>query len=61
MSTSERDVAGLIADVERGLLELRPPFQRRLVWTNTDREYLIDTVINGFPFPEIFVATKKVD
>lgn len=61
MSTSEREVASLITEIEEGRLELRPFFQRRLVWTNKDREFLIDTVLNGLPFPEIFVATSKVD
>src|SRR5262249_49710844 len=34
-------------------------FQRRLVWNNDDKEKFIDTVLKGYPFPEIFVAEGK--
>jgi Protein of unknown function DUF262 len=61
MSTSEREVAQIITEIDEGRLELAPFFQRRLVWTNRDREFLIDTVLNGFPFPEIFIATSSID
>jgi len=39
----------------------RPDFQRRLVWTNKDKINFIDTVINGYPFPEIYIAAGDVD
>jgi len=32
------------------------------VWTNKDKEYLIDSVLNAYPFPEIFVCEgEKID
>ena len=61
MSTSEREVAGLITEIDEGRLELRPFFQRRLVWTSRDKEYFIETVLRKLPFPEIFVSTSEVD
>lgn len=61
MSTSNKRVADIIGDVEGGRLEVRPFFQRRLVWTNSDKEAFIDTVLLGYPFPEIFVATGELD
>lgn len=39
----------------------RPEFQRRLVWTNKDKLSFIDTVLNGYPFPEIYIASGEVD
>jgi hypothetical protein len=61
MSTSSKRVADIISDIEGGRLEVRPFFQRRLVWTNSDKEQFIDTVLRGYPFPEIFVATGELD
>src|SRR5262245_49290567 len=59
VTASNVRIAELILDVEEGRLEVKPFFQRRLVWTNKDKELLIDTVLNGFPFPEIFIAYKS--
>lgn len=39
----------------------RPEFQRRLVWTNKDKLAFIDTVLRGYPFPEIYIASGDVD
>lgn len=39
----------------------RPDFQRRLVWTNRDKLSFIDTVLKGYPFPEIYIASGEVD
>jgi hypothetical protein len=40
---------------ERGELVLQPKFQRRDVWTDKARSYLIDTVIRGKPIPKIYM------
>ena len=58
---TERRLSDLIDDVDNGRLTVRPFFQRRLVWTNDDKELLIDTILRGYPFPEIFVATGDLD
>ncbi len=39
----------------RGLLDLDPPYQRRSVWNQEYKDYFIDTVLNGYPAPAIFV------
>ncbi len=61
MTASNKRIGDLVEDVEEGKLIVRPAFQRRLVWTNDDKEFFIDTVLNKFPFPEIFVATGVLD
>ncbi|MBP0466711.1 DUF262 domain-containing protein [Roseomonas sp. PWR1] len=38
-----------------GELELRPPFQRNPVWTDKQKSYLIDTILQGYPIPEIYM------
>lgn len=39
-------------------LELRPPFQRGIVWTAKARSYFIDSIIRGYPVPVIFMQDK---
>lgn len=36
-------------------LHLTPPYQRQAVWTNLQKSYLIDTVLNGLPIPELYM------
>lgn len=37
-----------------GRLLLRPPFQRRPVWTSEEKSFLIDTILRRYPVPEIY-------
>jgi hypothetical protein len=39
-------------------LELNPRFQRRSVWTDSARSYLIDTIVRGKPIPKVFIRQK---
>ena len=39
-------------------LELAPKFQRRNVWTDKARSYLMDTIVRGKPIPKIFIRQK---
>ena len=39
-------------------LELNPRFQRRSVWTDSARSYLMDTIIRGKPIPKVFIRQK---
>lgn len=41
-----------------GQLELSPKFQRRSVWSDTARSYLMDTIISGKPIPKVFIRQK---
>ncbi len=41
-----------------GQLELNPKFQRRSVWDDNARSYLMDTIIRGFPIPKVFIRQK---
>lgn len=42
-----------------GLLELRPPFQRKPVWGNKQRNFLIESVLMEIPIPEVFVQVTQ--
>ena len=51
----------IITQVKEQKLVPRPQFQRRLVWTSMDKMRFIDTVLRGYPFPEIYLANGPVD
>ena len=40
---------------ERDELVLQPKFQRRDVWSDKARSYLMDTIIRGKPIPKIYM------
>ncbi|MBU2766207.1 DUF262 domain-containing protein [Acidithiobacillus ferrivorans] len=39
-------------------LQLNPAFQRRPVWSDKAKSYLLDTIIRGKPIPKIFIRQK---
>ena len=43
---------------EAGQVELNPSFQRRSVWSEKAKSYLMDTIIRGKPIPKIFIRQK---
>ncbi len=61
MMTSQKRVNDLVREVEEKRLLLKPPFQRRSVWTPAVKDRFLDTVTRGLPFPEIFVVTGHND
>lgn len=40
---------------KNGQLELNPRFQRRAVWTDKAKSYLLDTILRGKPIPKVFI------
>jgi hypothetical protein len=40
---------------KRSLLDLDPPYQRRSIWNAPYKEFFIDTVLNDYPCPAIFL------
>ena len=40
------------------LLNLSPDFQRRSVWSEKAKSYLIDTIIQGKPIPKILITQE---
>lgn len=58
---TNKKVRELITLVRTEKLIPRPEFQRRLVWSQKDKNYFLDTVLRGYPFPEIYLADGEVD
>lgn len=55
-----QDVSWFLDLNEKKQLNLDPPYQRRSVWTPKDKRFFIDTVLNGYPAPPIFLH-KSLD
>ena len=60
-SPSNKKISELYGMISRNELILQPEFQRKLVWSPQHKEAFIDTILQGFPFPEIYIAQTGVD
>ena len=60
-SAENRRVRALLNGIQSGELTPRPDFQRKLVWSNKDKVAFLDTVLRGYPFPEIYIAVGEVN
>lgn len=55
MNKNYQNVAWLWDIHNRKLLNLNPPYQRRAVWNQEYMEYFVDTILNNYPTPAIFL------
>lgn len=60
-SATNRKLRLLLTGIQNKVLLPRPEFQRRLVWSNKHKLAFLKTVIEGYPFPEIYIAAGEVD
>jgi len=60
-SPTNKKVRELISMVKESKLIPRPEFQRRLVWSRDDKNHFLDSVLRGYPFPEIYFADGDVN
>lgn len=60
-SVTNPTIGSLYNEIQNLLLVLAPEFQRRFVWTQPHQEQFLDTILQGYPFPEIYVSTGEVD
>lgn len=60
-SVTNPTVADIYQSIQSGRLILAPDFQRKFVWTHDHQESFLDTIINGYPFPEIYVCQGDID
>lgn len=56
-----REIVDLVAAMKNTALTLNPYFQRNLVWRDAHRRDFIDTILKGYPFPQIFLARGPLD
>ena len=60
-TASNKKLRELLTKITNGSLMPRPEFQRRLVWSNKHKKAFIETVLDSYPFPEIYIAAGTVD
>lgn len=58
-SYGERTVNEMILLYRNGQINLEPGFQRRSVWTPTDRRRLIQSIVSDYPLPNIFLYRRS--
>lgn len=57
----KKSISDLIGKIQRSELILQPEFQREFVWTKSHMENFIKTILDGYPFPEIYISQKGID
>lgn len=55
IQTTHRDIAWFKQADELHQLQMKPPFQRNLVWTSKQKSFLIDSILNAYPVPELYM------
>ncbi len=60
-SVTNPTIADIYERINDNKLELAPDFQRKFVWTHEHQEQFIDTILKGYPFPEIYVCQSDTD
>jgi Protein of unknown function DUF262 len=60
-SPTSLKIRQVVRGLKDGTLVPRPEFQRRIVWTTDDKVRFVDTLLNAYPFPEIYVANGVVN
>lgn len=56
-----REIIDLVAAMRANRLTLTSYFQRNLVWRDTHKRDFIDTILKGYPFPQIFLARGAIN
>lgn len=47
--------------IKSGTLNPSPDYQRKLVWKKQHKINFINTILNNYPFPEVYIAPGEVD
>lgn len=58
LHTTHRTVTWFVKASDRSELQLAAPFQRNPVWTTQQKAYLIDTILQGLPIPELYMVDE---
>ena len=58
LNTTTYNIAWFKKAYDLDELEMSPPFQRNPVWTDNQKSYLIDSVLGGYPIPELYIQEK---
>lgn len=61
ITATNKSIIDLYKKIKSSNLILRPTFQRKLVWRKTHKYNFIKTILDNFPFPEIYISTGDID
>lgn len=62
INAKDPDIATIYHRIMRGTIDLRPDFQRDMVWSKQKKQGLIDTILRDWKFPPVFlVVTTRHD
>ncbi|ESY58098.1 MULTISPECIES: DUF262 domain-containing protein [unclassified Mesorhizobium] len=56
-----REIGDIVSMMRSGRLILSPYFQRNLVWRDSHKHDFIETILHGYPFPQIFLARGPIN
>lgn len=54
-------IVELYNKISSGNLITGPYFQRKKFWKKQDKIYFIETILMNYPFPEVYIASQKLD
>ena len=60
-SPTTQDISWFLDQYERKQLDLDPPYQRRSVWSPRDKKFFVDTILNNYPAPPVFLHKTMDD
>lgn len=60
-SPSNKKISELYNRIKEESLIPQPDFQRKFVWNRKHKEEFIETILKGYPFPEIYIAQSGID
>lgn len=60
-SPSNKKISELYKRIKEESLIPQPDFQRKFVWNRKHKEKFIETILKGYPFPEIYIAQSGID
>src|SRR5438874_1474593 len=58
LNTTHQTIAWFKKLHDAGNLEMKPPFQRNPVWTDAQKGYLVDSILHGYPIPELYMQEE---
>lgn len=61
LQTTQQTVSWLKKASDAGELDIHPPYQRNPVWLNPQKSFLIDSILRGYPIPELYMQHFVTD
>lgn len=58
-NTSREGIRSLIERIDKGSLDLNPPYQRSAVWSKQKKQLFVDTILMNIPCPTIILIANS--